>query len=114
MDGHGLQFGKSMKIEERFGCGFVTKTFDDGNGHAVGEVAALFLDSDACAWNRSRSNCEKRSPTNSALLRGKFHAGSLELPVGMVRSVGDAIVLSVSAVKLRQVLAGAALPLSLI
>ena len=38
--------------------------------------------------------------------RSVFHAGTLELPVRMVQSVGDAIVLSVPAPELRQVLPG--------
>jgi hypothetical protein len=38
--------------------------------------------------------------------RGMFHAGTLEIPIRMVQSVGDAIVLSVAAHELRQVLPG--------
>jgi hypothetical protein len=34
--------------------------------------------------------------------RGMFHGGTLELPVGMVQSVGDAVVLSVPAIELKR------------
>ena len=33
-----------------------------------------------------------------------FHGGTLEMPIRMVQSVGDAVVLSVAAVELKQVL----------
>jgi hypothetical protein len=36
-----------------------------------------------------------------------FHAGALEIPISMVQSVGDAVVLTVAVDDLKQVLPGA-------
>lgn len=69
-------------------------------------MAALFLDSDAWRVESPQIKLRKEIADQLGATRGMFHAGILELPVGMVQSVGDAIVLSVRAVSLRQVLPG--------
>lgn len=76
------------------------------DGQAVGEVASLFLDSDA--WRVESLQVKLRNEIADQLgaSRGMFQAGTLELPVGMVQSVGDAIVLSVPTLQLRQVIQG--------
>ena len=83
------------------------RTVIAADGQAIGEVAALFLDSDA--WRVESLQIKLRNEVADQLgaTRGMFHAGTLELPVRMVQSVGDAIVLLVSALELRQVLPGA-------
>jgi len=77
------------------------------DGQAIGEVAALFLDSDAWRVESLQIKLRKEVADQLGATRGMFHAGTLELPVSMVQSVGDAIVLSVPALELRQVLPGA-------
>ena len=77
------------------------------DGQAIGEVAALFLDSDAWRVESLQIKLRKEVADQLGATRGVFHAGTLELPVRMVQSVGDAIVLSVPALELRQVLLGA-------
>ena len=74
------------------------------DGQAIGEITALFLDSDA--WKVESLRVKLRSEVADELgaTRGMFHAGTLEMPVRMVQSVGDAVVLSVAAHELRQVL----------
>jgi sporulation protein YlmC with PRC-barrel domain len=69
-------------------------------------AAALFLDSDAWRVESLQIKLRKDVADQLGATRGMFHAGTLELPVRMVQSVGDAIVLSVPALELRQVLPG--------
>ena len=86
---------------------FRGRTVIAADGQAIGEIAALFLDSSA--WRVESLNVKLRKEVADQLgaTRGMFHAATLELPVGMVQSVGDAVVLSVAADELRQVLPGA-------
>jgi sporulation protein YlmC with PRC-barrel domain len=82
------------------------RTVVSADGQAVGEVAALFLDSEA--WRVESLQVKLRNSVADQLgaTRNIFHSGTLEVPVRMIQSVGDAIVLSVPAVELRQVLPG--------
>lgn len=77
------------------------------DGQVIGDVAAVFLDSDA--WRVESLQIKLDNPVADQLgaTRGLFHAGTIELPVRMVQSVGDAVVLSVPVLELRQVLPGA-------
>jgi sporulation protein YlmC with PRC-barrel domain len=84
------------------------RTVIAADGQAIGEVAALFLDSDAWRVESLQIKLRKDIADQLGASRGMFHAGTLELPVGMVQSVGDAVVLSVLAMELRQVLPGGA------
>jgi sporulation protein YlmC with PRC-barrel domain len=72
------------------------------DGQAIGEVAALFLDSDS--WSVESLQVKLRNEVADQLgaTRGMFHAGTLEVPIRMIQSVGDAVVLSVPARELRQ------------
>ena len=80
------------------------------DGQAIGEVAALFLDSDGWRVESLQIKLRKEIADQLGASRGMFHAGTLELRVGMVQSAGDAIVLSVPTVELRQVLTGGSGP----
>jgi sporulation protein YlmC with PRC-barrel domain len=84
------------------------RTVIAADGQAIGEVAALFLDSDAWRVESLQIKLRKEVADQLGAARDMFHAGTLELPVRMVQSVGDAIVLSVPARDLRQVLPSAA------
>lgn len=83
------------------------RTVIAADGQAIGEVAALFLDSDE--WRIESLQIKLRNEVADQLgaARNIFHAGTLEIPIRMVQSVGDAVVLSVNAKELRQVLPGA-------
>lgn len=80
------------------------RTVIAADGQAIGEIAALFLDSDA--WRVESLQIKLRNEVADQLgaPRGMFHAGILEMPTRMVQSVGDAVVLSVAAHALQQVL----------
>jgi sporulation protein YlmC with PRC-barrel domain len=80
------------------------RTVIAADGQAIGEIAALFLDSDA--WRVESLQIKLRNEVADQLgaTRGMFHAGTLEMPTRMVQSVGDAVVLSVATRELQQVL----------
>ena len=80
------------------------RTVIASDGLAVGEIAALFLDADA--WRVESIHVKLRSDIADRLGadRSMFHAGAVEVPIGMVQSVGDAVVLTVPVDDLRQVL----------
>src|SRR4051794_17837760 len=82
------------------------RTVIAADGQAIGEIAAIFLDSSA--WQVEALQVKLRNNVADQLgaTRGMFHAGTLEIPIRMVQSIGDAIVLSVAAQELRQVLPG--------
>ena len=80
------------------------RTVIAADGQAIGELAAIFLDSEA--WRVESLQVKLRSDVADQLgtTRGMFHAGKLEVPIRMVQSVGDAIILWVATQELRQVL----------
>jgi sporulation protein YlmC with PRC-barrel domain len=80
------------------------RTVIAADGQAIGEIAALFLDSDA--WRVESLQIKLRNEVADQLgaPRGLFHAGTLEIPTHMVQSVGDAVVLSTAARELQQIL----------
>ena len=82
------------------------RTVIAADGQAIGDIAGIFLDSDL--WRVESLQVKLRNNVADQLgaTRGMFHAGTLEIPIRMVQSVGDAIVLSVAAHELRQVLPG--------
>ena len=65
-----------------------------------------FLDSDA--WRVESLQVKLRNDVADRLgaARSMFHGGAVEIPIRMVQSVGDAVVLSVGVDDLRQVLPG--------
>jgi sporulation protein YlmC with PRC-barrel domain len=80
------------------------RTVIAADGQAIGEIAALFLDTDE--WRVESLQVKLRNEVADQLgaTRGIFHAGTLEMPIRMVQSVGDAVVLSVAAHELREIL----------
>jgi sporulation protein YlmC with PRC-barrel domain len=82
------------------------RTVIGADGRAVGEVAALFLDSDAWSVESIQVKLRKEIADELGASRTIFHAGTVEIPVRLVQSVGDALVLSVPVDGLREVLPG--------
>ncbi len=80
------------------------RTVIGADGHAIGEIAKLFLDSEG--WQVVAVEVRLRKPIADQLgaSRNIFRAGSLEIPVNLIQSVGDAVVLSVRVEGLRAVL----------
>ncbi len=82
------------------------RTVIAADGQAVGEISALFLDSDG--WRVESLQVKLRNEIADQLgaARSIFHGATLEVPVRIVQSVGDAVVLSVPSQELRHVLPG--------
>lgn len=84
------------------------RTVIAADGQAIGEVASLFLDSSSWQVESLQIKLRKEVADQLGATRGIFHSATLEVPIGMVQSVGDAVLLSVSAGELRQILPAAA------
>ncbi len=64
------------------------RTVIGADGQTIGEIAALFLNSDAWRVESLQIKLRKEVADQLGAPRGMFHAGTLELPVRMVQSVG--------------------------
>ncbi len=84
------------------------RTVIASDGLAIGEIAVLFIDSDAWRVESLQVKLRKDVADRLGADRSMFHAGALEIPTSMIQSVGDAVVLSVAIDELRQVLPGMA------
>lgn len=82
------------------------RTVISSDGLAIGEIALLFLDGATWRVESLQITLRKDIADRLGADRSMFHAAVLEVPVGMVQSVGDAVVLSVAVDELRQVLPG--------
>ncbi|MBK7535534.1 MAG: PRC-barrel domain-containing protein [Myxococcales bacterium] len=80
------------------------RTVISADGQVIGEVNALFLDSDAWRVESLQVSLNKDIADQLGAHRSTFHAGALEIPVRMIQSVGDTVVLSVPVDGLRAVL----------
>jgi sporulation protein YlmC with PRC-barrel domain len=80
------------------------RTVIGADGQAIGEVAAIFLDSDAWAVESIRVKLRNGVADRLGASRNIFSAGTVEIPVRLVQSVGDAIVLAIPVEGLRGVL----------
>jgi sporulation protein YlmC with PRC-barrel domain len=80
------------------------RTIIAADGQVVGEVIALFLQSDAWRVESLQVRLGSDIADQIGADRSIFHAGTVEIPVRMVQSVGDTVVLSVPVGGLREVL----------
>ena len=80
------------------------RTIIAADGQVVGEVTGLFLESDSWQVESLQAKLGKDIADQIGVDRSIFHAGTLEIPVCMIQSVGDTVVLSVSAHGLLEVL----------
>jgi len=83
------------------------RTVIASDGLAIGEIAALFLETDSLRVESLQVKLRKDVADRLGAVHSLFRAGALEIPLRLVQSVGDAIVLSVKVDDLRQVLPGA-------
>jgi sporulation protein YlmC with PRC-barrel domain len=74
------------------------------DGQAIGEVAALFLDSDGWRVESLKVKLRKEIADRLGASHTVFHAGYVEIPVRVVQSTSDAVVLTVGVDELREVL----------
>ena len=80
------------------------KTVIAADGQAIGQIASLCLESDT--WSVDAVQVALRRPAAERLgaSRSIFQRGAIEIPVRLIQSVGDAVVLSVPVDGLRQLL----------
>ena len=83
------------------------RTVIAADGQAVGEVGALLLDTSAWTIVALQIKLNKASAEQLGAARGILRAATLDLPVRLVQSVGDAVLLSVPTLELRPVLPAA-------
>jgi sporulation protein YlmC with PRC-barrel domain len=83
------------------------RTVIAADGNALGEVTGLVLDSKAWTVEALRVRLRSHVADQVGAARGLFHAGSVDIPVRLVQSTGDAVVLNARAEELRPFVAGA-------
>jgi sporulation protein YlmC with PRC-barrel domain len=80
------------------------RTVIASDGLKIGQIVALFLNSDGWRVESIQVKLPKDVADRLGAGRSMFHAGTVEIPIRMVQSVGDAVVLSAAVDELRQVL----------
>ena len=84
------------------------RTVIAADGQAIGEVAALSIDTSTWSVGALEIKLSKAVAEQIGAARGLLRAATLELPVRMVQSVGDTVLLSVPTQGLRQTVPEAA------
>jgi sporulation protein YlmC with PRC-barrel domain len=78
------------------------RTVVAADGQAIGEVAAVFIDTSTWTVASLQIKLSKTAAEQLGASRSLLHAATIEFPVRMVQSVGDTVLLSVPTVGLRQ------------
>jgi sporulation protein YlmC with PRC-barrel domain len=77
------------------------RTVIAADGQAVGEVAALFFDTSTWTIISLQIKLSKTAAEQLGATRSLLHAATTEIPVRLVQSVGDTVLLSVPTLGLR-------------
>lgn len=80
------------------------RTVISADGQAIGEVAALLIDPSKWMVEALQIKLSKPAAEQIGAARGLLRAATLELPVRLVQSAADAVVLSVPTLELKQLL----------
>jgi sporulation protein YlmC with PRC-barrel domain len=80
------------------------RTVIAADGQAIGEVGALLIDTSAWTIVALQVKLHKAAAEQVGAARSILRAATLELPVRMIQSVGDAVLLSFPTLELRQIL----------
>jgi sporulation protein YlmC with PRC-barrel domain len=80
------------------------RTVISSDGQAIGEITSLFLDSEEWRIEAIQVGLRKETADRIGAPRSIFHPGTVEIPVRLIQSVGDAVVLSTPVDGLRQIL----------
>lgn len=89
---------------------FRGRTVIAADGQAIGEVTALLIDTSVWTIVALQIKLRKTAAEQLGAARGILRAAVVELPVRMVQSVGDAVLLSVATLELRHILPDGADP----
>jgi sporulation protein YlmC with PRC-barrel domain len=84
------------------------RTVIAADGQAIGEVDALFIDTSTWTIVTLQTKLNKTAAEQLGAERGLLRAATVELPVRVVQSVGDAVLLSLPTQELRQTIADTA------
>jgi len=78
------------------------RTVISADGQVIGSIKSIYLD--AAEWRVESIGIELRKDIADRIGAGHglFHRGQIELPVRLVQSVGDAVVLAVAVEALRE------------
>jgi sporulation protein YlmC with PRC-barrel domain len=79
------------------------RTVIAADGQAIGEVDTLLIDTSAWTIVALQIKLQKATAEQLGAARSMLRAATLELPVRMVQSVGDAVLLSVPTPELKQI-----------
>ena len=79
------------------------RTVIAADGQAIGEVAALFIDTSTWIIIALQIKLSKSAAEQLGAAQGLFRAATFELPIRMIQSVGDTVLLSVPTLELRQI-----------
>lgn len=82
------------------------RTVIASDGLAIGSVTMFFIDSDGWRLESLQIKLHRDVADRLGADRSWLRAGAVEIPIRMVQSVGDAVVLSAGVDELRQVLPG--------
>ena len=80
------------------------RTVIAADGQAIGEVAAVLIDTSTWMVTGLQIKLNKAAAEQIGAARSLIRAATLELPVQKVQSVGDAVLLSLPTLELRQLL----------
>ncbi len=80
------------------------KTVIAADGQAIGQIASLCLDSERWSVDAIQVALRRQTAERLGAAQSIFHRGAIEIPVRLIQSVGDALVLSVAVDGLRQLL----------
>ena len=78
------------------------RTVIAADGQAIGEVTALFIDTSTWTIVALQIKLSKAAAEQLGAARGLLRAATFELPVRMVQSVADTVLLTVPTLELRQ------------
>jgi sporulation protein YlmC with PRC-barrel domain len=78
------------------------RTVIAADGQAIGEVAALFIDTSTWTIVALQIKLSKSAAEQLGAARGLLRAATFELPVRMIQSVADTVLLTVPTSELRQ------------
>jgi sporulation protein YlmC with PRC-barrel domain len=92
--------GSTMQVSDEH---LRRRTVIAADGQAIGEVAALSIDTSKWTVIALQIKLHKAAADQLGAARGILRAATLELPVRMVQSVGDAILLTVPTLELRDI-----------
>lgn len=93
------EVGFAMQISDELLRG---RTVIAADGQAIGEVDALFIETSTWNIESLKIKLSKAATEQLGAARSLLHAATIELPVRMVQSVGDTVLLAVPTPGLRQ------------